>query len=106
MINPMNAFAALGDPTRARIVDALAEGERSVNEIVALFSLTQPSISRHLRVLREAGLVSVHPSGQRRVYRLDPGPLREIDRWLDRHREFWARRLDDLERHMDGEEET
>ena len=79
----MDAFAALADPTRARIVEHLADGGRTVNEIVGLFSLTQPSISRHLRVLREAGLVSVHPSGQRRVYRLDPRPLREIDRWLD-----------------------
>jgi DNA-binding transcriptional ArsR family regulator len=102
----MNAFAALADPTRARIVDALAEGERSVNDIVSLFSLTQPSISRHLRVLREAGLVSVQPSGQRRVYRLDPRPLREIDRWLERHRRFWAGKLDDLERHMDGEDDA
>lgn len=99
----MNAFAALADPTRARIVDALAERGRPVNEIVALFSLTQPSISRHLRILREAGLVSVHPHGQRRVYRLDPRPLREIDHWLDRYRKFWARKLDDLERHMDEE---
>ena len=102
----MNAFAALADPTRAHIVDALAEGERSVNEIVALFALTQPSISRHLRVLREAGLVSVHPSGQRRVYRLDPRPLHEIDRWLERHRAFWARKLENLGRHMEEGEET
>ena len=99
----MNAFAALADPTRARIVEALAERGRTVNEIVGLCSLTQPSISRHLRVLREAGLVSVHPRGQRRIYRLDPRPLREIDHWLDRYRRFWAGKLDDLERHMDEE---
>ena len=99
----MNAFGALADPTRAGIVDALAERGRTVNEIVARFSLSQPSISRHLRVLREVGLVSVHPDGQRRIYRLDPRPLREIDRWLDRYRESWARKLDDLERHMDEE---
>jgi DNA-binding transcriptional ArsR family regulator len=100
----MQAFGALADPTRAQIVDALAARPRSVNEIVALFSISQPSISRHLRVLRDAGLVSVHPDGRQRVYRLDPGPLREIDQWLDRYRKFWARRLDALERHMDEEE--
>ena len=100
----MQAFGALADPTRARIVDSLAAGPRTVNEIVKLFSITQPSISRHLRILREAGLVSVHPEGRQRLYRLDPRPLREIDRWLDRYRQFWADRLDALERHMDQEE--
>ena len=100
----MNAFAALADPTRARIVDVLADGGRTVSEIVGLFSLTQPSISRHLRILREAGLVRVEPDAQRRVYHLDPAPLREIDHWLERYRRFWAGRLDDLERHMDEED--
>jgi DNA-binding transcriptional ArsR family regulator len=99
----VNTLSALADPTRARIVEALAERGHTVNEIVALCSLTQPAISRHLRVLREAGLVSVHPDGQRRVYRLDPRPLRELDRWLDRYRSLWAGRLDDLERHLDEE---
>ncbi len=100
----MNAFAALADPTRAGIVEALADSGQTVNQIVARFSLSQPSISRHLRVLREAGLVSVHPDGQRRVYRLDPAPLREIDAWLERYRQFWSGRLDDLERFMDEED--
>ncbi len=99
----MNAFAALADPTRAGIVEALAGSGQTVNQIVSRFSLSQPSISRHLRVLREAGLVSVHPDGQRRVYRLDPAPLREIDAWLERYRRFWTGRLDDLERLMDEE---
>jgi len=104
----MNAFAALADPTRARIVDVLAARGRSVNEIVDEFSLTQPSISRHLKILREAGLVSVERKGQQRVYRLDPEPLRAIDQWLDRYRRFWTGKLDDLERRMDelDEEET
>ncbi len=99
----MNAFAALADPTRAGIVDALAERGQTVNEIVARFSLSQPSISRHLRVLRDAGLVSFQPDGQRRIYHLDARPLREIDRWLDRYRTFWAGKLEDLERRMDEE---
>lgn len=101
----MNAFAALADPTRAQIVDALAERARTVSEIVSMFSMTQPAISQHLKVLREAGLVTVHPDAQRRVYRLDPRPLREIDRWLDRYRRFWAGKLDALERHMDAMQE-
>jgi DNA-binding transcriptional ArsR family regulator len=99
----VNAFGALADPTRAAIVETLADGERTVGEIVARFRLSQPSISRHLRVLREAGLVSVQPDGQRRVYHLDPAPLREIDAWLERYRQLWSGRLDDLERLMDEE---
>ena len=102
----MQAFGALADPTRGQIVDALASGPRTVGEIVDLFSITQPSISRHLRILREAGLVSVHPDGRQRVYRLEPGPLREIDKWLDRYRKFWAGRLDALESHLDQEDSS
>lgn len=74
-----------------------------MNEIVGLFSISQPSISRHLRVLREAGLVSVETRGRERRYRLDPRPLQEVDTWLQRYRRFWATKLDDLERHMDEE---
>lgn len=99
----MQVFTALADPTRARIVDALAVRGRSVGEIVDLFSISQPSISRHLKVLREAGLVTVHPDGRLREYRLDPAPLREIDEWLERYRKFWAHKLDALERHLDEE---
>ena len=99
----MNAFGALADPVRIEIVEALAAGDRTVNEIVELFDISQPAISRHLRVLREAGLVSARPEGRQRIYRLDPEPLREIDGWLARYRRFWARRLDALERHLDEE---
>lgn len=99
----MNAFAALADPTRATIIEALAEGERTAGELVALFPISQPAVSQHLRVLREAGLVIASKEAQRRVYRLDARPLREIDRWLDNYRRFWAGKLDDLERHMDEE---
>lgn len=102
----MRAFAALADPTRARIIEVLARRPRRVNEIVALFPISQPSISKHLRILREAGLVAVEAQGRERRYRLDPRPLREIDRWLDRYRRFWAGRLDALERHMDEEDES
>ena len=101
----MHAFAALADPTRTEIVDALAVRARTVNEIVAMFRVTQPAISRHLKVLREAGLVTVRPEGKTRVYQLDPRPLQEIDAWLGRYRRFWAARMDALERHMDEEPE-
>lgn len=97
----MHAFAALADRTRIEIVDALAVRPRTVNEIVAMFSVTQPAISRHLKVLREAGLVTVKPEGKTRVYQLDPAPLREIDRWLDRYRRFWASKLDALEQYLE-----
>ena len=99
----MQAFAALADPTRAQIVEALAVRGHNVSEIVELFSISQPSISRHLKVLREAGLVTVHSDGRQREYRLDPAPLRDIDEWLERYRKFWAHNLDALERHLDEE---
>ena len=100
----MRAFAALADPTRAEIVARLARGPRSVKEIVELFHISQPSISKHLRILRETGLVSVEPAGRERRYRLEVAPLREIDAWLERYRALWADRLEALEAHMDGEE--
>lgn len=99
----MRAFAALADPTRAEIVARLASRPRSVKEIVELFPISQPSISKHLRILREAGLVSVEPSGRERRYRLEVAPLRELDAWLERYRALWAGRLDALEAHLDEE---
>src|SRR5262245_8232180 len=100
----MRAFAALADPTRAEIVARLAQRPRSVKEIVELFPISQPSISKHLRILREAGLVSVEPVGRERRYRLEVAPLKQIDAWLERYRALWAERLDALETHMDQEE--
>lgn len=97
-------FAVLADPTRVRVVEALAERERTVNEIVALFEVSQPTISRHLRVLRDAGLAVVTADGPRRVYRLDPRPLRDLDRWLGSYRKLWAQRLDGLDRYLDATE--
>ena len=75
----------------------------SANEVVDRFKLSQPAISRHLRVLREAGLVRVEPVGRRRIYHLDAAPLRDIDGWLDRYRRFWSGRLDALEELIDEE---
>ncbi len=90
----MNAVAALADPTRRRIVELLTEGERSAGELASHFSMTRPGVSRHLRVLREQGLVHVREERQRRVYSLDPRPLAELDDWLGRYRSFWTNRLD------------
>jgi DNA-binding transcriptional ArsR family regulator len=93
----MEALAALAEPTRRRIVELLAERERDAGDIGSHFDLTQPAVSRHLRVLRESGLVHVRPEAQRRLYSLDPTPLAELDQWLARYRPFWAQRLDALE---------
>ena len=101
----MNIFAAIAEPARKDILDALAVRPRAVNELVALFDLSQPGISRHLKVLREAGLVTVAPRGQTRVYHLDARPLQELDAWLGRYRKFWAEKLDALETFMDEEPE-
>lgn len=88
---------ALGDEVRLRIVEELTTGERTAGELASLFDISRPGVSRHLRVLREAGLVECRSEAQRRVYRLSPEPLAEIDRWLGRHRVLWSQRLDALE---------
>jgi DNA-binding transcriptional ArsR family regulator len=93
----MQAIEGLADPTRRRIVELLADGERSAGEIAAEFETSRPGISRHLRVLREHGLVRAREQGQRRLYSLDPEPLAELDAWLARYRSFWANRLDALD---------
>lgn len=99
----MQAFAALADDTRLGIVEELAKGERPVGDLVARFGLRQPTISQHLKVLRDAGLVRVRPDAQRRLYSIDPEGFEVIELWLQRHRRTWAKRLDALEEHMDGD---
>ena len=93
----MHAIEALADPTRRRIVELLAERELGAGEIAAQFSISRPAVSRHLRVLREHGLVRARGEAQRRLYSLEPAPLAELDAWLDRYRGFWAQRLDALD---------
>ncbi len=93
-------FEILAEPTRRRILDLLRERERSVGELVVALDLSQPSVSKHLRVLREAGLVVVRQDAQRRWYGLRPEPLAEVDAWLEPYRRLWAGRLDALERHL------
>lgn len=96
----MHAFDALGDPVRRRILELLAEGEQTSGALTAAiraeFGISQPAVSQHLRVLRESGLATVRAEGTRRLYAVDPAPLREVDMWLDRFRSFWEQRLDAL----------
>jgi DNA-binding transcriptional ArsR family regulator len=94
-------FDVLAEPHRRRILDLLLEGERPVGELVDAIGLSQPAVSKHLRVLRDAGVVDVRVDGQRRLYQLRPEPLREIDDWLTPYRAAWRGRLDALERHLD-----
>jgi DNA-binding transcriptional ArsR family regulator len=100
----MEVFEALGDPTRRHIVELLARRERTAGEVAAAFPVSRPAISRHLRVLREAGVVEARSERQQRVYRLEPGALREAEQWLARHRRFWTQRLDALEEHLERKE--
>jgi DNA-binding transcriptional ArsR family regulator len=94
-------FEVLGEPVRRRVLDLLLERPRAVGELVELLGLSQPGTSKHLRVLREAGLVRVRVDAQRRWYELSPEPLTEIDAWVRPYRKFWGERLDALERHLD-----
>jgi DNA-binding transcriptional ArsR family regulator len=98
-------FEVLAEPARRRILDLLRERPRLVGELTAELGLSQPGTSKHLRVLRDAGLVRVRPEGQRRWYELDAGPLAEIDAWLAPYRWMWADRFDALERHLDADPE-
>jgi DNA-binding transcriptional ArsR family regulator len=100
-----STFDVVVEPTRRRILDLLRESPRPVGELVRLLGTSQPGTSRHLRVLRDAGLVAVRPEAQRRVYVLRPQPLAEIDAWLAPYRELWADRFDNLEHHLDSQEE-
>ena len=97
----INALDVLAEPHRRRILDLVRDRPRPVGELVAATGLSQPGTSKHLRVLREAGLVQVRREAQRRVYALDPGPLAELDVWLAPYRRLWNERLDALERHLD-----
>jgi DNA-binding transcriptional ArsR family regulator len=94
----MDGFAALADPTRRRIVELLSDGEQDAGWIADRFPVSRPAISRHLKVLREAGLVEVEVAAQRRIYSIRSEGLAEIDAWLARYRRFWNERLDALER--------
>ena len=100
-----NAFELLVDPTRRRLIEELREGECSVGTLVERLEMSQPAVSKQLRVLREAGLASVRRDAQRRIYRLNPEGLRELDEWLEPFRAFWERRLDAMEHALSSMED-
>jgi DNA-binding transcriptional ArsR family regulator len=94
-------FAVLAEPHRRRILDLLRERERPVGELVDELQVSQPAVSKHLRVLRDAGVVEARVDAQRRLYRVRAQPLREVDAWLEPYRALWTESLDALERHLD-----
>jgi DNA-binding transcriptional ArsR family regulator len=93
----IETFAALAEPNRFRIVELLRSGPRPVNDIGERLRLNQPQVSKHLRVLKEVGLVSVQPRAQQRLYALRPEPLRELHEWLERYRQLWSARFEELD---------
>jgi DNA-binding transcriptional ArsR family regulator len=98
-------FDVIAEPTRREILDLLRERPRPVGELVDLLGISQPGVSKHLRVLRQANLVRVRADAQRRWYEVDPRPLTEIEAWLAPYRDLWAARLDALEQHLDGKDQ-
>lgn len=100
----MSPFEAVAEPNRRRILDVLREGERPAGELVDALAISQPGVSKHLKLLREAGLVSVRADGQRRLYRLEPRGLSELEAWLEPYRHVWAGRLDRLGEHLEREQ--
>jgi DNA-binding transcriptional ArsR family regulator len=101
-----SSFSIIAEPNRRAILSLLLASERSVGEIERALRLSQPSVSKHLRVLRDAGFVESRVEAQRRLYRLTPQPLMELDAWLDPFRRFWSRHVDALERHLDRMEKA
>ena len=96
-----SAFETIAEPSRRAILSLLASSELSVGEIERQLRVPQPTVSKHLRVLREAGFVEATVNAQRRLYRLRPEPLKEVDAWLAQFRQFWSAHVDALERHLD-----
>jgi DNA-binding transcriptional ArsR family regulator len=101
---PADTFAVLAEPTRRRILDQLRKSDRTVGQLAQTLAVSQPTMSKHLKVLREADLVSCRTAAQQRIYRLETRRLKELDRWLDPYRRLWTRHLEALERHLDTQE--
>jgi DNA-binding transcriptional ArsR family regulator len=99
-----DVFHAVADVTRRAILDRLRGGAKPVNELARDFPMSRPAISKHLRILSQARLVSEQREGRQRLYRLTPGPMRELDRWLTHYREFWSTNLDSLKRHVEAKQ--
>jgi DNA-binding transcriptional ArsR family regulator len=102
---PVDVFAVLAEPTRRRILAELRAKESSVGELVKRLDVSQPTMSKHLKVLREAGFVSSEAAAQQRIYRLEARPFENLDEWLAPYRRLWTKHLDALERHLDNQEE-
>jgi len=100
----MTPFEAIAEPNRRRLLELLRAGELPAGDLVEATGLSQPGVSKHLRLLREAGLVSMRPDGQRRLYRLEPRNLSTLDDWLRPFRQFWSQRLDALDDHLEKEQ--
>jgi DNA-binding transcriptional ArsR family regulator len=100
------ALQVLAEPRRLAILDLLRDGERPVGELVEQLSVSQPAVSKHLRVLKDAGLVEARADAQRRLYRIRPEPLVELDQWLASYRQLWTTHLDRLEDHLDRRRKT
>jgi DNA-binding transcriptional ArsR family regulator len=101
---PVDTFTVLAEPTRRRILDHLRVSESSVGELAGSLAVSQPTMSKHLKVLRDAGFVSSRTAAQQRIYRIETGPLEALDEWLEPYRRLWSRHLDALQRHLDSEE--
>ncbi len=99
---PTDAFAVLAEPTRRRILDELRRSDSSVGGLVHALRVSQPTMSKHLKVLREAGFVSVRTAAQQRIYQIDVRPFGTLDEWLEPYRRLWRKHLDALERHLDN----
>jgi DNA-binding transcriptional ArsR family regulator len=99
---PEDAFAVLAEPTRRRILAELRRADRSVGELVGALDVAQSAVSKHLKILRDAGFVSARVAAQQRIYRLEPAPFEELAEWLEPYRLLWTKHLDALERHLDG----
>jgi DNA-binding transcriptional ArsR family regulator len=98
-----DGFAVLAEPIRRRILDQLVEADATVGTLVGTLALPQPTVSKHLRVLREAGFVTCRADAQHRIYRVEPEPLHAVAAWLEPYRRLWERHLDALERHLEEE---
>ncbi len=97
----MSTFTVVSQSSRRRLLDCLRDGAKPVSALVEKVGMSQPVVSKHLRILKDAGLVTVKPDGQRRLYRLNAQPLLEMEVWLEPYRQFWSDRLDALEQHLD-----
>jgi len=101
---PVDTFAVLAEPTRRQILDELRRSESSVGDLVETLAVSQPAVSKHLKVLRDAGFVTCRTAAQHRIYRIEAGRFEALDAWLEPYRRLWNKHLDALERHLDSEE--